>query len=177
MEPGGAGDDGGYLQNASAGFGLGGSRQVMFNLNQWTGDYVAAGVTRITADLLNAGGTELSVRLALGRGDNPQTATWYASSEPFVLAVGGTEWQTAEFDLSEEALMLVNGAGSLAEVLANVDRLRILSSTVPSFQGDSIAAILAVDNITATVVPEPASVVLAVLGLLVLAGGRRRRSG
>ena len=49
-----------YLQNVSSGgFGPGG-KQVMFNRLQWTGNFVSAGVTRVTAELQNFGTTPLA---------------------------------------------------------------------------------------------------------------------
>ena len=41
--PGGAGDA--YLQNVSTGMFGAGSKQVMFNMAQWSGNYATAGVT------------------------------------------------------------------------------------------------------------------------------------
>src|SRR5438309_10918787 len=50
-----AGTDDKYLQNiSSGGFGPG-SKQVMMNMTQWTGNYTMAGVTRVTAELANFG--------------------------------------------------------------------------------------------------------------------------
>ena len=62
----GVGDN--YLQNVSSGGFGAGSRQVMFNLVQWSGDYVTAGVTRIEADMANFGATALSMRIAIEGG-------------------------------------------------------------------------------------------------------------
>lgn len=147
--PAGAGDA--YLENISSGGGLSpGGKMVMFNDGPWAGDYVAARVARITADMRNSGGSDLLMRIAFGRGANAQTATWYASAEPYLLPANGSEWHmTVPFEISADALMLVSGSGTLQEVLTDVDMVRILSSVSPAFQGDAIAATLGIDNITA----------------------------
>src|SRR5437899_7506628 len=51
--PNGIGDA--YLRTISTGGGGPGSKMIMFNTAQWSGDYVSAGVTRITAQLANFG--------------------------------------------------------------------------------------------------------------------------
>src|SRR5204862_1256359 len=74
--PAGAGDA--YLRNVSTGgVGGSGSRQVMFNRSQWTGDFGAAGVTRIEGDLANFGTTPLSIRVAL----KGPMGSWYVSTD------------------------------------------------------------------------------------------------
>jgi len=59
--PGGAGDN--YLQLTSNGSDGSGGRLVAINVSQWAGDYVALGVTGISASLRNLGATDLSLRL------------------------------------------------------------------------------------------------------------------
>jgi hypothetical protein len=72
--PAGTGDN--YLQNVSSG-GFGpGSAQVMFNHDQWSGNYLAAGVTEIEVQMANFGDSELFMRIALG----DSFGTWYGSS-------------------------------------------------------------------------------------------------
>jgi hypothetical protein len=146
-----AGLDDNFLQNVSlGGEGFEGTRMIMFNTAQWSGDYLAAGVERIAADMANLGSTELSMRIALAKGTSAQFATWYVSADPLILPED-SGWTEGNFGLSADDLVCVNACAvaTLEEVLANVDILRILSSTVPRFQGDQIAATLGVDNISA----------------------------
>jgi hypothetical protein len=140
-----------YLSNVSSGIDFAaGGRMVMFNTAQWSGDYDTAGVVRISADMNNLGNTDLVMRIAISKGVFQPTATWYASATPFNLPAG-SGWQKASFGLSAADLVCVNACPSatLDQVLADVSALRMLSSTVPAFHGDTIAAVLGVDNITA----------------------------
>lgn len=141
--PDGLGDS--YLENFSdGGFGAG-SRQVMFNTSQWTGNYPGVGVSRIAMDLANFGATTLFVRLAFEGADG----TKYGSTQPFLLPADGT-WYSAIFSLNAAELSLIEGSDTLDNVLANVVEFRILSAqSGPVWEGDNIVATLGVDNISA----------------------------
>ena len=142
--PAGAGDN--YLLNNSAG-GLGaGSRLVMFNVTQWAGNYPAAGVTRIDLQMANFGATTLHMRIAIQGG---VLGTRYASATAVALPADGV-WYSASFGLTSADLTNVGGLSTLADVLASVSTLRILSASAgPAWQGDAIVASLGVDNIQA----------------------------
>lgn len=163
----GAGPDGGYLVNVSAGGGGEGSRMVMMNDAQWAGNYLAAGVTRIDMQMANLGATEMHIRIAIeGAGSR------FGSTNAFVLPADGI-WRDVSFFLSVGSMSQIEGTATLDEVLAGVEQLRLLSASAgPSWRGDRIAATLAVDNIAA--VPLPAAVWLLGGALLTLVG---RRSG
>ena len=141
-----AGADDRYLQNISSG-GLGaGSRMVMFNTTQWTGNYLAIGVDRISAQMANYGSTTLYMRIAIRGGS---ASTIYCSNSAVVLPPNG-RWQPANFDLTPSAMTNVGGANTLDEVLSNVAEVRILSAIGgAAFVGDPTAGTLGVDNITA----------------------------
>ena len=130
---------------------------VMFNDDQWTGNYTEQGVVRIVADMLNDGQNDLQMRVALGGGDSfPQFATWYASTDPVPLLAADDGWHRGlSFPVTEESLTLVTGTLPLGEVLADVTMVRILSSVEPAFKGDPIAATLGVDNIAARAAGSP----------------------
>lgn len=160
--PGGANDN--FVQNISGGSGAGG-RQIMFNQNQWAGDYVAAGVTRVDA-MLRGLGQPMSVRIVLAG----NSGDIFASTTPFALPNDGV-WRAASFNINSGSMTRVQGSGTLADALADVFEMRLLSSSIPSYLGDSIAATLCADNITAA--PEPAAV--AILGAGALLGACRRR--
>jgi hypothetical protein len=143
--PGGAGDA--YLQNISSGFGSGGGRMVEFNQDQWTGDYAAAHVTRISMDLANLGSTPLAIRVSI---QGQATGTRFASTDAFPLPPDGGSWHHATFLLTPAALTSVGGPDPLATVLGNVSEVRILSAANgPTFIGDSVAGTLGVDNVRA----------------------------
>ncbi len=143
--PSGAGDN--YLQNVSSGGFGAGSRMVMFNNIQWTGDYLTMGVTRIKADMANFGASSLSMRIAIERNLGER----YGSTNAVALPADG-QWHRVTFDLTSSDLSLISGIASLNDVLANVTQLRILSRALgPGWRGDAIVATLGVDNITAEV--------------------------
>jgi hypothetical protein len=138
--PGGAGDA--YLENTSSGGTGAGSRMVMFNNAQWTGDYVAAGVSSLQAHLNNLGATDLPMRVAIeGAGGGR-----FASIDPIVLPAG-SGWQHVVFELTDAAMTSVGGAQTLAEVLANVTELRVLASNVPDWNGAALVATVGMDNL------------------------------
>lgn len=162
------GPDGGtdaFLRNISSGsFGAGG-RMVMFNLSDWTGDYLAAGVNGISMFARAVPtGAPLNLRLALGDGDS-----WYAT-DAFALP-NDNVWRPYSFSLAPGDLINVDGTNDAETVLANVIELRILSSADPDFIGDVVDATLDVDDVAA--VPEPAAAVLLAGAALVLI--RRQR--
>lgn len=142
--PAGAGDR--YLQNISSGGSGAGSKMVMFNDVQWTGNYNAAGVDRITAQMANLGSSTLHMRIAIRGGPS---SSIYGSAVAADLPADGL-WRPVTFDLTSSALTSIVGADTLAQVLGNVTELRILSAVGgASFAGDPIQGTLGVDNITA----------------------------
>lgn len=164
--PQGVGDN--YLQIESGGGNGPDSRLVSFNPDQWAGNYIAADISSITADMANFGNSSLSIRIAIGGAGAPQSqdTTWYVSSNPFLLPADG-EWKPVSFDLDDTHLTQVSGSDSLNDLLSNVNVLRILSaSNGPDFRGESIIASLGVDNITA--VPVPAALWLFVSSIFML---------
>ena len=141
--PDGIGDN--YLETRSMGIVGPGSRLVMFNQAQWTGDYVTEGITRIEAQMANFGLTELFMRIAIEGAPSQR----YGSTDAVVL-LPDAQWRLLSFDLTAPSLTQIGGAASLSEVLSGVTTLRILSaSTGPAWSGDSLVATLGVDDILA----------------------------
>ncbi len=162
----GKGDN--YVLNTSMG-GIGpGGRMVMFNRAQWTGDYLAAGVTEIEASMINIGGGALSVRIGIERNAGERFVSTTAVSLP-----SDGQWHRVSFGLSAADLTLVGGAATLEEVLANVNEVRILSAAGgPTWLGDVLFGMLGVDNIFAgPVIPAVSDWGMVVMALLVLAAG------
>ena len=126
----------------------------MFNQSQWTGNYTAAGILQIEADMANFGTTALSMRIAIQGG----TATCYSSNQAVDLPADGV-WRAVVFELNPGSLTQVfagpcPGSDNASTVLANVTELRILSASgAPAFIGDVVAATLGVANIVASLVP------------------------
>ena len=154
----GAGDN--YLENISTGGFGAGSRLVMFNQSQWQNGYLAAGVTRIEADMANFGASALSMRISIEQ----SFGNIFASTNAVNLPADGL-WYSVAFNLTASDMSLVNGVLSLSDVLAGVDEMRILSAAGgPTNLGDSIVANLGVDNIRA--VPAPGAISLLALGFI-----------
>jgi hypothetical protein len=161
--PGGVGDR--YLRNVASGLGGAGGRQIMFNQDQWTGDYVSQNITQINAMVNNQGSTDLFLRLAV---EGNFFERYGSTNAIFVPA--GSGWVPVSFDLNN--MTLVSGSDTLVGVLSWVNELRILTNEAgPDWLGDQVASTLGVDNITAA--PEPASLALVALGAFALA--RRRK--
>jgi len=145
-----------YLETESFGGGdAPGSRMAILNRQQWTGDYLAAGVGAIRLNAINDGPNfafeDLTVRLAFSSQSASIGSGRVVTNEGYLLS-RGDGWQQLEFDLSE----LTGIAGSnVPEVMSSVSELRIISAENPEFIGDQIIARLGVDDISAVVVPEP----------------------
>lgn len=164
-----AGDGDAFLRYQSAGGGGPFSKMIFYNTSQWTGDYVTAGITGFTADVINTGATTLDLRLAFGDTRSARNGEWFASSSSVQLAPG-SGWQSVVLPIDEGSLTQVLGTGSYADLMSGVGAVRILSSVAPSNLGDTIEGTLGVDNLRA--IPEPAS--LALVALASLAAMRRR---
>jgi hypothetical protein len=153
-----------FLRNESSGGNGPGSRQVMFNVGQWFGDFVSAGVTEISMDVRNSGDTDLNVRLAF----QSNTGSRGATNDVFLLAPGG-DWMNVTFDITD--LFVESGPDTPLELLSAVNQMRILSAEEPAYRGDPIVSSIDVDNILA--VPAPGAAGLLVVGAF--AASRRRR--
>jgi hypothetical protein len=166
--PAGPGDQ--YLQVTSKGGGGPDAKLVVFNTSKWLGNYSGAGVTGIGMDLANFGTQSLSIRLAFFISKPVGYSTTSAFSLP-----ADSNWHHAFFPLSAASFTAIGSpATSFDNLLTNfTGQLRILDSASPAVEGDSIAAVLGVDNVQA--VPEPAAFVLVGAALLVVFTGRRGR--
>ena len=153
-----------FVRNISNGGSGPGSRMVLFNRAQWTGNYVSAGVSALTMDLRNSGDTDLHIRLGL----LAQTGTRTATNQAYELSAG-SDWTTVTFDITD--LTILFGSETVTDILSGVIEMRILSSVSVDYQADAIAGTLDVDNVR-TGVPAPGAGALFLLGA---AGATRRR--
>ncbi|HKQ50224.1 MAG TPA: PEP-CTERM sorting domain-containing protein [Phycisphaerae bacterium] len=165
--PAGVGDH--FLQMIATGGSGPGSRLGSYNDNQWTGDYLAAGVTSIEADLRNFGSTgDLSIRLLFfGTGGN------FTSTIPLIIPNDG-DWHHVIFGITPADLTAVDGGFDVNATLSGTNRLLIRHQVGPpggQFAGTSIDGEMGMDNITA--LPEPGTLSLLVFGMAALL--RRRR--
>lgn len=166
--PAGAGDN--YLQLTAIGGGGPGSRLAVLNESQWSGNYLALGLGSITMDVNNFGPDDLYLRLLFedfpaipGPPDN------LALSANAVFVPAGSGWVKAVFPVFPAALV-TGGLGTVEGALAGVDTIRIFHNPDPTFPGPGVGipvvnAVLGVDNITASAIPEPATWALMGTGL------------
>jgi hypothetical protein len=168
--PAGAGDH--YLQVTSNGSAGAGGRITVFNRDQWTGNYLAAGVNAVEMDLINLGTQPLSIRIALKRGI-ARTDPGFASTNPFVLPADGL-WHHAVFLLDAADLTRLGSQTlTLDSLLSGVAEFRVLESAVPALDGERISAVVGIDNVQASAVPESAGFTLTLVGAGLLGLGRR----
>lgn len=156
------GGDNSLRVTSNGGSGPGG-RLIVYNQTLWTGDYTAAGISAVAADLRNTGTNTLSFRLAFnGPGG------WFVTPATQVAAFSG--WSRQVFQIAATSLLSAGGDNA-SSTLAAVSELRILHSTAVDFRGARVSSSFMVDRIQA--VPEPS--VLVITGLAVLGGILRKR--
>ncbi len=143
--PGGLGDA--YLQTISTGTGGAGSRMVVFNEDQWTGNFNALGSeVKITMMAANLGATTLHLRLGLlNTSAGPGVGGRFVSLNAFELPPDGV-WRRVIFTLSEDEMLDI-GTATLSDTLGSVEHMRLISVAGPSWIGDLIAGTLGVDDI------------------------------
>lgn len=168
--PGGAGDR--FLQMESLGGDGPASRLGAFNADQWNGNWIAAGVDRVTGWFNNLGNTDLELRITFFR--FPGSQTRWTSTVSQTLAAG-SGWQFMSFSAKEADLTQVMGTQSYNSVLSGVSRFMIRHQEgAPHAEGTPIAAVMGMDQIRA--VPEPASMAALALGVTALLARRRQKS-
>ncbi len=142
-----AGIDDFYLMATATGIAGAGGKLVIFNNSQWTGDYISAGITTISMYVNNFGSTALSLRLAFaGSGGN----IW--SLNP-VSVPAGSGWVIAKFEI--DSLHFAGSGANINATLSSVTQLRIIHSVAGGYNGDSYAASLGIDDISAAENPLP----------------------
>jgi PEP-CTERM motif len=133
-----------------------GAQPVIFNNAQWTGDYLAAGVTAITLDLNNLSTIPINPGLEI-RGPGGNLFTFTGATLP-----ANSGWVSVTISLAPGNL----SGGNVLATLANVTELRFREIQGGSVVMPNDATTAYYDNITA--VPEPASIALLGLGACAL---------
>lgn len=131
-----------FLRNVSSG-GFGpGSKMVMFNQNQWTGNYTGQNIVAIKFKA-KAITNPLNLRIAFD-GTGGKICTTNA-----VTINSGNPWAEVTIPISASDFTLVGGT-NISQTLQNVNTMRILSSLSPAWEGDAISATLEIDVIEAS---------------------------
>jgi hypothetical protein len=167
------GPTGNFMLLSATGLSGPGSRLVVQNQSQWTGNYIAAGVTGISMNVINLGLTDLYLRLAFENPvAGPPTDIAFTTNAIFLPAGGG--WTSATFMINPGNLTAALGTVNAA--LMNTTLLRLYHSQAPNvpnpaFPITPISAQLGVDNIAAlgAPLPEPSSLLLLGTGLALIA--------
>ncbi len=171
--PDGANDN--YLRaTALAGDGAG-SRLALFNSTQWSGNYLAAGVSAISMQVNNFGPSEVHLRLRLVGFSGGPTNDVAITNAIFVPANSG--WSLITFTLDPASLITLQGSAMGA--LSNVTELRIFHNPAatypaPPFGPPAVNVVVGFDNIRA--IPEPSSFALICIGVLALGALTRKCS-
>ncbi len=131
------------------------NRVVTFNELQWTGDYIAAGVSRITMDVLHQNPFNLQLRLGIAKGPFGSTGSGdtYVTNDSISVPNDGS-WHTISFDVtpSDFVASFANTVPTpnAAAALAAVSHLRILHNPeAGDFRGAPGGGEFRLDNITA----------------------------
>ena len=140
----GAGDA--YLRLRGRGGLSSGSKPTAINVQQWTGSYSAAGVTRISADVRNAGPTQLALRFQLMSllGKIFVTAP--------VMVPSGSDWVRATWLFDAANLIPIDVVpGDPAQALTGLVEVRLVHNPQPTISTDAppIVADYGIDNIRA----------------------------
>lgn len=168
--PGGVGDAYMKVQTNGASSGSG-SRLGAWNDDQWSGDYLGQGVTKIQMDIAGFTGPGAELRLVF----LSNTGSQYTSLDSQFVPTDGV-WRTYTFDISEDALLFLSGVLGYDDSFADMGRMQLRHQPgdpagfggAPAYNGS-----IGVDNIRA--VPG-AGVLPGVMGGLVLSVRRRRRA-
>jgi hypothetical protein len=163
-----AGADDNYLLLTSTGLPGAGGRLTVINATQWTGNFIAAGIDRITMSVNNLGASELALRLlfedpTVGPPEN------IAFSTEAVIVPPGSGWISVLFPITPADLSAAEG--DVTTALTNATVMRLYHSFDPGFPGPEVAALLGVDNIAA--VPVPVTAILFGSGLVAMLFGQR----
>ncbi len=168
----------GFLRHFSDGGGPNGKWLTWSEQADWTGDYLAAGVSALSLWADGRTGEDVPLWVAF---DGP--GGWFVSASQTIATAD--DWERYEFDLTEAGLTHVaasGGTGVYADTLGDVTRFELLAGPGPidyAIRGDLLRAgnsthVIWLDNLKA--IPEPATAALATLLLATTLSARRARA-
>jgi hypothetical protein len=147
------------------------SNMASYNPTQWSGNYTAAGITDIEADIMVTPGSDPgAIRLVIF---GPTLSRWTSVNAWPIPADGA--WHHVKFPLSLASMVnVLTTSDTYGQTLAGADRLMFRQDPgVATANGTPYTGSIGIDNVKAITVPEPAS--LALLAPLGLICARRRR--
>lgn len=137
--PAGVGDN--FLRYISNGTGGADSKMIIYNQSQWTGDYTTEGIVAIEFDV-KVETNDLNLRVAFDGGGGR-----FCTTTP-VVVTAGSGWTHVVIPISTTDFTAIGGF-DIADTLADVNTMRILSNTTAAWVGQTIAATMELDNIEA----------------------------
>ena len=141
-----AGINDNYLLATAIGGAGAGSKLVIFNSSQWSGNYITAGVQSVSMYIKNFDTTSLSLRIVL---QGPGGDFW--SVNPVVVS-SLSNWQPVVFSIQPTDL---TGGINVNTTLSGVTSVRVLHSVAGGTTGDAIKVKIGLDNISAASQPLP----------------------
>ncbi len=144
-----------------------GSRFVFYNQMQWAGDYIAAGVNRLSLDIQHANEFDLELRIGISKGafGSLGAGDTYITTYSVIVPNDG-QWRHVEFDMEPTDFVpslgnTMPGPGGAAGALAGVTQLRILHRPIDGgpddfeFTGVFQPGAVRIDNILAEAASPP----------------------
>ncbi len=144
---------------------------------EWTGDFIDAGVTGVSMDLMNPNSIALTMRVAFRDGTTNSSPAYVTNNaNAFSLPADG-KWYHVTFQLDASQMSTVGSPGDFTAFLKSVQEFRIVDSATATYMGDQFTSntFFGVDNITA--IPEPSGLLLGAVALMGLGAVARRRAG
>lgn len=160
-------------------------RMITFNWEpEWTGDYMSTGVSGLQLDLANMSDSdEVFLRVALGNRASPQQSggTWWVSKTAQIVPLE-SGWTSVFLPIAESEMVVVGNIEgqsdneSFADTLSDIRNIRIISAAVPfGAIGDEFYGDVGIDNVA--LVPEPSTLPMIGIGIVILVLCKRRRDG
>ncbi|KAA5533191.1 T9SS type A sorting domain-containing protein [Taibaiella lutea] len=143
----GAGDNA-LVVTSTGGIGPNVNLVIQNNTAAWTGNWTTVGVAYISFWANNVGANPVTLRIGVDGGGGQ------FSSTNGVTIPAGSGWEQINIPV-QSGDFTADGGTNIANTLAATTAVRILNSTLPSYNGESASATVQIDNIKPGNVPLP----------------------